>query len=55
MVSAVAYQIWNLCCSIGLCANCIVDETSGEYIDKRCEEYGIKRKKEQAINGYSPS
>ena len=45
MVSAVAYQIWNLYCSMGaMLPIAFVDETSGEYIDKRCEEYGIKRK-----------
>lgn len=45
MVSAVAYEIWKLYQSLdAVIPIAFVDETSGEYIDKRCAEYGITRK-----------
>lgn len=45
MVSAVAYEIWKLYQSLdSIIPIAYVDETSGEYIDKRCAEYGITRK-----------
>lgn len=45
MVSAVAYEIWKVYQSMdALIPIAFVDETSGEYIDKRAAEYGIKRK-----------
>jgi len=45
MISAVAYEIWKAYQSLNaIIPIAFVDETSGEYIDKRCAEYGIKRK-----------
>jgi uncharacterized phage protein gp47/JayE len=45
MISGIAIEIWKLYQSLdALIPIVYVDETSGEYIDKRCEEYGIKRK-----------
>lgn len=45
MISAIAYEIWRAYQSLdAIIPIAFVDETSGEYIDKRCEEYGIKRK-----------
>lgn len=45
MISAVAYEIWKVYQSLdAVISIAFVDETSGEYIDKRCAEYGIKRK-----------
>lgn len=45
MISAIAYEIWNTYQSLdAIIPIAFVDETSGEYIDKRCAEYGIKRK-----------
>lgn len=45
MISAVAYEIWKLYQSLdAVLPIAFVDETSGEYIDKRCAEYGITRK-----------
>jgi len=45
MVSGVAYEIWKVYQSMdALIPIAFVDETSGEYIDKRAAEYGIKRK-----------
>lgn len=45
MVSAVAFEIWNVYQSLNaVIPIAFVDETSGEYIDKRCAEYGITRK-----------
>lgn len=45
MVSGVAYEIWKVYQSMdALIPIAFVDETSGQYIDKRCAEYGITRK-----------
>lgn len=45
MVSTVAYEIWKMYQSLdALIPIAFVDETSGQYIDKRCAEYGIARK-----------
>lgn len=45
MLSAAAYEIWKIYQSLNaLIPIAFVDETSGEYIDKRCAEYGITRK-----------
>lgn len=45
MVSPVAYEIWKLYQSLdAVVPIAYVDETSGEYIDKRCAEFGITRK-----------
>ncbi|EPR12505.1 baseplate J/gp47 family protein [Ruminiclostridium papyrosolvens] len=45
MISAVAYEIWKVYQSLdALIPIAFVDSTSGEYIDKRCSEYGIIRK-----------
>jgi len=45
VISAVAYEIWKCYQSLdALLPIVFVDETSGEYIDKRCAEYGIIRK-----------
>lgn len=45
MVSTVAYEIWKAYQSLdAIVPIAFVDETSGEYIDKRCAEYGITRK-----------
>ncbi|MDF2844791.1 MAG: putative phage Mu protein -like protein [Herbinix sp.] len=45
MISAVAYEIWKNYQSLDAILPIIyVDSTSGEYIDKRCTEYGITRK-----------
>lgn len=45
LVSAVAYEIWKYYTALQKVEPItFVDETSGIYIDKRCEEYGIKRK-----------
>lgn len=46
MVSTVAYEIWKSYQSLNaVIPIAFVDETSGAYIDKRCAEYGITRKK----------
>ncbi|HEX2927749.1 MAG TPA: baseplate J/gp47 family protein [Ruminiclostridium sp.] len=45
MVSAVSYEIWKTYQSLdAVVPIAFIDETSGEYIDKRCAEYGITRK-----------
>lgn len=45
MVSTVAYKIWQAYQSLdAIVPIAYVDKTSGEYIDKRCSEYGITRK-----------
>lgn len=45
MISAVAYEIWKSFQALdAIVPIAYVDETSGEYIDKRCSEYGIIRK-----------
>lgn len=45
VVSAVSYEIWKAYQSLdAIIPIAYVDETSGEYIDKRCAEFGIKRK-----------
>lgn len=45
MISAIAYEIWKTYQSLdAVIPIAFVDETSGEYIDKRCAEYGITRK-----------
>ncbi len=45
MISGIAHEIWKLYQSLdALIPIVYIDETSGEYIDMRCEEYGIKRK-----------
>lgn len=45
MVSAVAYEIWKVYQSLNaVIPIAFVDETSGEYIDRRAGEYGITRK-----------
>lgn len=45
MVSTVALEIWKTYQSLdALIPISFVDETSGQYIDKRCAEYGIIRK-----------
>lgn len=45
MVSAVSHEVWKTYQSLdAIVPIAYVDETSGEYIDKRCAEYGITRK-----------
>ncbi|MDF2674476.1 MAG: Baseplate family protein [Clostridiales bacterium] len=45
MISAVAHEIWKNYQSLdAIVPIAYVDETSGDYIDKRCAEYGITRK-----------
>jgi len=45
MITPVAMELWKCYQSLkALIPIAFVDETSGPYIDKRCEEYGIKRK-----------
>jgi uncharacterized phage protein gp47/JayE len=45
MISATAYEIWKSYQALdAIIPIAYVDETSGEYIDKRCTEYGIVRK-----------
>lgn len=45
MVSAAAHKIWETLQSLdAVLSIAFVDETSGEYIDKRCGDYGITRK-----------
>jgi uncharacterized phage protein gp47/JayE len=45
MISGVAYEMWKVYQSLdAIIPIAYVDETSGEYIDKRCSEYGIERK-----------
>ncbi len=45
MISAAAYEIWKVYQALdAIVPIAYVDETSGEYIDKRCAEYGIERK-----------
>ncbi len=45
MVSTVAYELWKAYQSLdAVVPIAFIDETSGEYIDKRCAEYGITRK-----------
>lgn len=45
MCSAVAYRIWETLQSLdAVVPIAYIDETSGDYIDKRCGEYGITRK-----------
>lgn len=46
MVSGIAYEIWRLYQSLdALIPIVYIDETSGKYIDMRCEEYGITPRK----------
>ncbi len=58
MISGVAYEIWKLYQSLDAIIPIVyVDETSGEYIDRKCSDYGIIRKEgtkasaELTING----
>ena len=45
MTGAVAHEIWKYYQALNaIIPIAYVDETSGEYIDKRCAEYGIERK-----------
>ena len=45
MISAVAYEMWKYYQGLdAVIPIAYVDKTSGEYIDKRCSEYGITRK-----------
>lgn len=45
MISGIAYKIWITLQSLDKVIHiAFVDESSGEYIDKRCEEFGIERK-----------
>lgn len=45
MISAVAYEIWKTYQALdGIIPIAYINEASGEYIDKRCAEYGITRK-----------
>lgn len=45
MISSAAHEIWKTYQSLDAVVPIVyVDETSGEYIDKRCAEYGITRK-----------
>lgn len=45
MVSAVSYEMWKVLQSLNACIPiAFVDETSGEYIDKRASEFGLERK-----------
>lgn len=45
LVSPVAYKIWEYYQALNaVIPIAFVDETSGEYIDKRCADYGIVRK-----------
>lgn len=45
MISAVAYELWKVYQGLdAIVPIAYIDETSGEYIDKRCAEYGIVRK-----------
>lgn len=45
MISATAYEIWKSYQALDAIIPIVyVDETSGEYIDMRCAEYGIVRK-----------
>ena len=45
MLSGAAYEIWKIYQALNaVIPIAFVDETSGEYIDKRCAEYGITRK-----------
>ncbi len=45
VISAVSYKIWQLYQSLdAIVPIAYVDETSGDYIDKRCNEFGITRK-----------
>ena len=45
LLSPAAYELWKFYQSLdALIPIAFVDETSGEYIDKRCAEYGITRK-----------
>lgn len=45
MISGIAYKIWTTLQSLDkVIPIAFVDENSGEYIDKRCEDFGIKRK-----------
>lgn len=45
MLGTAAYEIWKVYQSLNaLIPIAFVDETSGQYIDKRCAEYGITRK-----------
>ena len=45
MVSAVAYRMWEALQSLdAVVPIAFVDETSGDYIDRRCAEFGIVRK-----------
>lgn len=45
MISGIAYKIWSTLQSLDkVIPIAFVDENSGEYIDKRCAEFGIERK-----------
>lgn len=45
MISGIAYEQWKVYQSLdAVIPMAFIDETSGEYIDKRCGEYGIVRK-----------
>jgi uncharacterized phage protein gp47/JayE len=45
MVSTVAYELWKSYQSLDAIIPIVyIDDTSGEYIDKKCAEYGIERK-----------
>lgn len=45
MISGIAYKIWITLQSLDkVIPIAFVDESSGEYIDKRCAEFGIERK-----------
>lgn len=46
LISPVSYKIWEMLQSLNaVIPIAFVDETSGEYIDKRAGEFGLKRKK----------
>ncbi|MEG2383674.1 MAG: baseplate J/gp47 family protein, partial [Oscillospiraceae bacterium] len=45
LVSGAAFEIWQTCAAMNaLVPMFYIDETSGEYIDKKCGEYGMTRK-----------
>lgn len=45
LVSPMAYKMWEMLQSMNACIPiAFVDETSGEYIDKRASEFGLERK-----------
>lgn len=50
MAAPVALELWKLYDSLNaVLPIAFVDETSGEYIDKRCGDYGITRKSGRAV------